>query len=77
MSDTGATLRKHSVRIAGHTTSLSVEDAFWQELTAIAGRRGTSVNGLIAAIDDGRSGSLSAAVRLFVLADLQRRVGEG
>jgi predicted DNA-binding ribbon-helix-helix protein len=77
MSDAGATLRKHSVRIAGHPTSLSMEDAFWQELTAIASRRGTSVNELIATIDDGRTGSLSAAVRLFVLGDLQSRAGEG
>jgi len=75
MSDSGASLRKRSVRIAGHATSLSVEDAFWRELTAIAARRGTSVNELIAAIDDGRAGSLSAAVRLFVLSDLQSRVG--
>lgn len=74
--DLEARLRKHSVRIAGHATSLSVEDAFWRELTAIAARRGVSVNDLIATIDSGRAGSLSAAVRLFVLADLQRRTGD-
>ncbi len=74
--DIDANLRKHSVRIAGHATSLTVEDAFWRELTAIAARRGTSVNDLIATIDSGRTGSLSAAVRLFVLDDLKRRAGE-
>jgi predicted DNA-binding ribbon-helix-helix protein len=73
MSEDGTALRKRSVRIAGHATSLSVEDAFWQELAAIAARQGTSVNALIAAIDHGRTGSLSAAVRLFVLRDLQDR----
>ncbi len=76
MREAGARLRKHSVRIAGHATSLSVEDAFWQELTAIAARRSVSVNDLVARIDDGRTGSLSAAVRLFVLGDLQRRAGD-
>lgn len=76
MSESGAALRKHSVRIAGHGTSLSLEDAFWRELTVIAARRGQSVNDLVAAIDDGRTGSLSAAVRLFILADLQRRAAD-
>ena len=59
--------RKRSVRIAGHATSVSVEAAFWDALGDIARGRGVSVNGLITEIDSVRSGSLSSAIRLYVL----------
>ncbi|HTW53488.1 MAG TPA: ribbon-helix-helix domain-containing protein [Stellaceae bacterium] len=58
---------KRSVRIAGHATSISLEAAFWQALCDIAAVRGVSLNALVAAIDAGRSGNLSSAIRLFVL----------
>ena len=70
MSDVA--LVKHSVRIAGHATSVSLEAAFWQALGEIATRRGVSVNALLAEIDAGRSGNLSSAIRLFVLASYRR-----
>jgi predicted DNA-binding ribbon-helix-helix protein len=60
-------LIKHSVRIAGHPTSISLEPAFWQALRDIAAQRGISVNGLLAAIDAERGGNLSSAIRIFVL----------
>jgi predicted DNA-binding ribbon-helix-helix protein len=60
-------LRKRSVLIAGHKTSVSLEAAFWDELRAIATARDTSVNGLIAEIDQSRGGNLSSAIRLYVL----------
>ncbi len=60
-------IRKHSVRIAGHATSVSVEDAFWTALKAIARRRGRSLNQLIAEIDQARPGNLSSAIRVYVL----------
>ena len=60
-------MKKRSVSIRGHRTSLSLEDGFWEELARIAQLRGTSVAGLIAEIDNSRSGGLSSAVRLFVL----------
>lgn len=69
----GSALRKHSVTIAGHRTSLSLEDAFWHRLQAIAAQRGLSVGALIEAIDAARAergepaGNLSSAVRVFVL----------
>jgi predicted DNA-binding ribbon-helix-helix protein len=70
------TLRKRSVLIAGHRTSISLEAAFWDALRAVARRRGSSVNRLVAAIDaarqPGRSGNLSSALRVFVL-DCYRR----
>jgi predicted DNA-binding ribbon-helix-helix protein len=59
--------KKHSVRIAGHLTSVSVEPPFWQALAEIAARRGQSLNALLAAIDRERNGNLSSEIRLFVL----------
>ncbi len=59
---------KRSVVIAGHNTSVSLEDAFWSRLREIAGERNTTVADLIAAIDGERQqGNLSSAIRLFVL----------
>ena len=62
---------KRSVRIAGHPTSISLEAAFWRGLHDIAVSRQVSINALVAAIDAARSGNLSSAIRLFVLADLE------
>jgi predicted DNA-binding ribbon-helix-helix protein len=65
--NSAARVRKRSVRIAGHRTSVSLEDAFWRELADLAHRRGISVNALIAAIDAERGGNLSSAIRVYVL----------
>ena len=62
-----ATPIKHSVIVAGHRTSVSLEAPFWAHLRAIAGMRGVTVNRLIGEIDRTRDGSLSSAIRLFVL----------
>ncbi len=64
-------IRKRSVTIAGHKTSLSLEDAFWRALKEIASVDGTSLNALIEKIDQGRGGNLSSAVRVFVLERLR------
>jgi predicted DNA-binding ribbon-helix-helix protein len=68
-------MRKRSVTIDGHRTSVSLEDAFWQELAAIASARGLSLNALVAEIDHARAapGNLSSALRLHVLDDLRKR----
>ncbi len=58
---------KHSVMIAGHRTSLSVEEAFWRDLKRIAEQRDVSINTLVTEIDETRTGNLSSAVRVFVL----------
>ena len=60
-------MAKRSVRIAGHETSLSLEDAFWDALKDIAAAEDKSMNALITEIDAGRSGNLSSAVRVYVL----------
>src|SRR5262249_58502094 len=59
---------KRSIMLAGHKTSVSLEDAFWQGLKEIAHGRDMSGSALIAAIDAQRGdGNLSSAIRLFVL----------
>ena len=65
---------KRSVAIAGHRTSVSLEEAFWDELKRMANERGTSLNGLIAEIDASRARTnLSSAIRLEILADLKKQ----
>ena len=78
-------MHKRSVTIDGHRTSVSLEDAFWGELAAIAARRGLSLAALVAEVDHGRTaaprpgvppgtaGNLSSALRVYVLEDLRRR----
>jgi predicted DNA-binding ribbon-helix-helix protein len=59
---------KHSLIIAGHRTSISIEDAFWRRLRRIAAERGLSVNALAALVDGSRGdANLSSAIRVFVL----------
>lgn len=63
-------IRKRSVTIAGHRTSISLEDAFWAVLCRIAASRGRSVSDLVTQIDRKRSGNLSSAIRVFVLTEV-------
>ena len=66
---------KRSVVVAGHKTSVSLEDAFWKGLREIAVGRGKTLSDLVAAIDTERvSGNLSSAIRLFVLAHYQAQI---
>ncbi|MGB0748664.1 MAG: ribbon-helix-helix domain-containing protein [Magnetospiraceae bacterium] len=58
---------KHTVRVAGHVTSVSLEDPYWDALGEIAEFRNQSINALITEIDAVRSGNLSSALRVFVL----------
>jgi predicted DNA-binding ribbon-helix-helix protein len=59
---------KRSIVIAGHKTSVSLEDAFWQGLKQVAASRGITLSELVASIDTNRKhGNLSSAIRLFVL----------
>ena len=59
---------KRSLVVAGHRTSVSLEDAFWLRLKAIAAERGLSVNALAASVDAARGeANLSSALRVFVL----------
>jgi predicted DNA-binding ribbon-helix-helix protein len=59
---------KRSIIIAGHKTSVSLEDAFWKGLKEIAMGRDVTLSELVSAIDFARAhGNLSSALRLFVL----------
>ncbi len=59
---------KRSIVIAGHKTSVSLEDAFWKGLKEIASDRDLTLSEMVGAIDSGRAqGNLSSAIRLFVL----------
>lgn len=66
-------LRKRSVRIGGHDTSVSLEGAFWDALGQLARTRRVSLNALVASIDRARGGNLSSALRLCVLDAMRRR----
>jgi len=59
---------KRSIVIAGHKTSVSLEDAFWSSLKEIGSERDETLSNLVAKIDaDRQHRNLSSAIRLFVL----------
>lgn len=68
----GAKLKKRSVRIAGHLTSISLEQVFWDGLKQIADDRNLSINALVTEIDLGRDGNLSSAIRVYVYENAKR-----
>ena len=69
-------MKKFSARIAGqHTTSISLEEEFYQVLTAIAQEQNIPVNALITEIDKNRTTTnLSSAIRLYILQYLQQKI---
>ena len=62
-----AKVMKRSIVIAGHKTSVSLEDEFWLALKEIALRDRVRVSALIVRIDGQRNGNLSSAIRTFIL----------
>jgi predicted DNA-binding ribbon-helix-helix protein len=68
---------KRSIVIAGHKTSVSLEDGFWRGLKEIGQGRNISLSSLVAEIDARRlDGNLSSAIRLFVLGHYRARIEE-
>jgi predicted DNA-binding ribbon-helix-helix protein len=67
---------KRSVSIRGHRTSYSLEQPFFEELAALAAERDMPLAALVASIDAERprDTNLSSALRLYVLAELKRRL---
>ena len=66
--------RKHSVEIAGHKTSISLEPLFWDLLKRSASREGVPLNALVARIDAERIAAdpapgLAGAIRLWLVAN--------
>jgi predicted DNA-binding ribbon-helix-helix protein len=69
---------KRSIVIAGHKTSVSLEDAFWKGLKEIAATRNIPLSDLVSTIDNERQhGNLSSAIRLFVLDHYRSQAGVG
>ncbi|MEM7650914.1 MAG: ribbon-helix-helix domain-containing protein [Pseudomonadota bacterium] len=65
-------MKKRSVNIHGHQTSITLEDEFWHALKSAAQKRGLSLNKIIAEIDDARAPeqNLSSAIRIYILKSL-------
>jgi predicted DNA-binding ribbon-helix-helix protein len=62
-------LRKRSLNLAGHATSVALEPEFWAALARMAGREGRSLTSVVAQIDAGRGGRpLASACRVAALA---------
>ncbi len=67
-------VKKHSLVIAGHRTSISLEAAFWDALKEIARGEGLSLAALVARVDATRgAANLSSALRVFALEKAQKR----
>lgn len=61
-------MRKRSIKIAGHATSISLEDEFWDALNEIAESKSLGITALIELIDKQRkTDNLSSAIRLYIL----------
>lgn len=69
----GRHLIKRSFTIRGHRTSVALEPEFWAAFDAAAAARGASATALLAEIDEGRDRPLASALRVFLLAEAQRR----
>lgn len=69
---------KRSIVVAGHKTSVSLEDAFWKFLKAYAGDQDLTLSELVSGVDADRlekkQTNLSSALRLFVVGVLQEQV---
>ena len=60
-------MKKHSVELSGHRTSVAIEDEFWFELKKIAQQKNVSFRQLLIQIDNTHTHNLASAIRLFVL----------
>lgn len=71
-------IRKRSISLQGHPTSVSLEDAYWAELKRMAAESGLSLAALLEDIDRRRESlNLSSALRLAVLDDLKAQLANG
>ncbi len=70
-------IRKRSVTLNAHATSVSLEDQYWEELKRMASELDLSLATLIERVDAARgTHNLSSALRLAVLADLKAKIAE-
>lgn len=74
-------MRKRSIAIKGHRTSISLEPAFWEALDRIAARQGSSLPGLVAEVDRCRllqtpAPGLASALRVYALSEITSGAGD-
>ncbi len=67
-------MKKHSLLIMGHATSVSLEDEFWESLKEIAFEESKSIQQLIEHIDLDRTSNLSSAIRIYILNHLKNKL---
>jgi predicted DNA-binding ribbon-helix-helix protein len=68
---------KRSVVVAGHATSVSLEDTFWKAFREIADGRNMTLSELADAISsEKQGGNLSSAIRLFVLEFYRNQISQ-
>ena len=62
-------LHKRSFSLAGHRTSVALEQEFWAALEALAAARGLALSALVAEVDAARAGGqpLASALRVTAL----------
>ncbi len=70
-------MKKHSLTIQGHVTSISLEDVFWEALKAEAAAQNRSLASLVAEIDMARTTGLSSAIRVYLFEKAQHTEGLG
>ena len=68
-----AKLRKRSITISGHRTSITIEDVFWETLKGIAKSKRMPMTDLIEEIDANRDGNLSSALRTFAMEETLKK----
>lgn len=66
------TVKKRSVVVGGHRTSISLELAFWEALRGLAAREGKTIAEMVSDIDAARTGNLSSAIRVWILERAQQ-----
>ena len=69
-------MKKHSVLICGHATSISIEEPFWNILKQMAKENNCSLAQLITDTDANRQTNLSSALRISVVNYLQSKINQ-
>ena len=69
-------MKKHSVQLSGHATSVCVEDIFWDTLNVLEKEQVLSLRQLLIKIDNTHTGNLSSAVRVFILRSLLEKINQ-
>lgn len=67
-------MKKKSVVIMGHSTSISLEIEFWEALQKLALIKKTSVRQLIIQADMNRKTNLASTLRVYILKELQKQL---